>query len=114
MITPKSVPVSSHYRSDGTYVGAHERRLPNSIAHDYPYETEAKFGLFLSLIGGWALWSMRRPRPSIPPQVYISPAPKSEPTILTVPTLYAHPEAGTRCSACGSALISMENAFYHL
>lgn len=113
MITPKSVPVSSYYRSDGTYVGSYERRPPNSSGHDYPYETEWKFGLFLSLIGGWALRSMRHSRRSTPPQVYIS-APKSEPIILMVPTLYDHPEAGTRCSDCTNALIGTENAFYHL
>jgi hypothetical protein len=44
-ITPSSVHVSGYTRSDGTVVNSYNRRPPNSVLHDIPFQT-------LSIISG--------------------------------------------------------------
>ena len=75
---------------------------------------EWKAGLFFTLIGGWALWSMRHSRRTFLPLVPSFPdsePERTEPTEPLVPTLYARPEAGAHCAVCGIELVETVNAF---
>lgn len=45
-ITPATINVSGHYRSDGTWVRPHKRRPPGSRERDYPYELAAWVAAF--------------------------------------------------------------------
>jgi hypothetical protein len=111
-ITSDSVTVSGYFRSDGTYVSPYKRRPPYSTSGDSPSETERTFGLFLTLIGGWTLWSTRNP--PIPFRPSTAFPPKTEPVPLVIPTLRERPNAGTRCASCGCTLNCAEDHFYYL
>ena len=50
-LTPTSVSVSGYYRSDGTYIHPYNRRPPNSVEHDKPFETGMFFFGFIGVVG---------------------------------------------------------------